>query len=119
MKRKWESMLKIITLIPTPPGWKAFDTWIDGETWRHEEIPIVGFGTVRRFSRREGEIAWRQEDSDQVEPLLFSNDFIAALPLSDYVNFCDDQVTTIVIPGETFDQQKAIDRLDGHKEVGS
>jgi hypothetical protein len=111
MKRKWENMFKIVSLIPTPLGWKAFDTWIDDGTYRHEETPIVGFGTVRRFSRREGEIAWRQENSDQAEPLLFSNDFIAALPLSDYVNFCDGQVTTIVRPGETFDEQKAIEEL--------
>jgi hypothetical protein len=111
MKRKWESMFKIISLLPTPPGWKAVDTRRDEGTYLHEEIPIVGFATVRRFSRREGDIAWHQEEGDQVEPLLFNSDFKAALPISDYTNFNDDRFTTIVMPGETFDEQRAIEDL--------
>ena len=112
MKRKWESLIKVISLLPTPRGWKAFDTWCDEDSYHHQERSIVGFGTVRRFERLEGDRAWRQEESDQVEPLLFNDEFKAALPMSDYKTFFDG-VTTIVPPGATFDEDKAIEELKG------
>lgn len=111
MKRQWESMFKLVSLLPTPQGWKVVDTWIDEGTYRREEIPIVGFATVRRFSRREGDIAWCQDGDDQVEPLLFHSDLKAALPISDYMNCCDDRVTTVVPPGSVFDENLAADEL--------
>jgi hypothetical protein len=119
MKRKYEHKNQVLGLLPAP-GWRAYETFAGENGPEVMELPVIGFGIVRRFSRlADSDEDWQTWDGDDaVKPLLYWNEFREAITQSELEDFIDNAVITVVPPNCEYDKERAEAELADKRQRG-